>query len=70
LTKSGCRSTNVSLMPRTEAELEDISEAERRLLYVACTRAREHLLLTGLHRLLNIWPISKQKQAEQTRKFR
>ena len=26
-----------------EAELDDIYETERRLLYVACTRAREHL---------------------------
>jgi len=26
----------------------DIYEKERRLLYVACTRAREHLLLTGV----------------------
>jgi superfamily I DNA/RNA helicase len=31
-----------------EAELNDIYETERRLLYVACTRAREHLLLTGV----------------------
>lgn len=31
-----------------EAELDDIFETERRLLYVACTRAREHLLLTGV----------------------
>ncbi len=31
-----------------EAELDDIYESERRLLYVACTRAREHLLLTGV----------------------
>jgi hypothetical protein len=31
-----------------EAELDDIYETERRLLYVACTRAREHLLLTGV----------------------
>ena len=31
-----------------EAELDDIYETERRLLYVAATRAREHLLLTGL----------------------
>jgi hypothetical protein len=30
-----------------EAELDEIYETERRLLYVACTRAREHLLLTG-----------------------
>ena len=31
-----------------EAELDDIYETERRLLYVACTRAREYLLLTGV----------------------
>jgi superfamily I DNA/RNA helicase len=34
-----------------EAELDDIYETERRLLYVACTRAREHLLLTGVTRV-------------------
>jgi hypothetical protein len=32
-----------------EAELDDIYETERRLLYVACTRARERLLLTGVN---------------------
>lgn len=31
-----------------EAELDDIYETERRLLYVAATRARERLLLTGV----------------------
>ncbi|OUI96686.1 DNA helicase [Acetobacter indonesiensis] len=31
-----------------EAELDEIYETERRLLYVACTRAREHLFLTGV----------------------
>jgi len=31
-----------------EAELDDIYETERRLLYVACTRAREHLLVSGV----------------------
>jgi AAA domain/UvrD-like helicase C-terminal domain len=31
-----------------EAELDEIYETERRLLYVACTRARDHLLLTGV----------------------
>ena len=30
-----------------EAELDDIYDTERRLLYVACTRARERLLITG-----------------------
>ena len=31
-----------------EAELDDIYKTERRLLYFACIRAREHLLTTGV----------------------
>ena len=31
-----------------EADLEDVYNTERRLLYVACTRARDHLLVTGV----------------------
>jgi superfamily I DNA/RNA helicase len=31
-----------------EADLEDVYNTERHLLYVACTRARDHLLLTGV----------------------
>lgn len=31
-----------------EADLEDIYETERHLLYVACTRARDHLLVRGV----------------------
>ena len=31
-----------------EGELDDIYETERRLLYVACTRARDRLLVTGV----------------------
>lgn len=31
-----------------EAELDEIYETERRLLYVACTRARDQLLVTGI----------------------
>lgn len=30
-----------------DADLEDIYNTERQLLYVACTRAREHLMVTG-----------------------
>lgn len=30
------------------ADLEDVYETERHLLYVACTRARDHLLVTGV----------------------
>ncbi|MGB7404736.1 MAG: UvrD-helicase domain-containing protein [Pacificimonas sp.] len=32
-----------------EAELDDVYETERRLLDVACTRARDRLLVTGVH---------------------
>ena len=31
-----------------EVELEDVYETERRLFYVACTRARDRLLVTGI----------------------
>ena len=31
-----------------EADLEDVYDTERHLLYVACTRARERLLVTGV----------------------
>ncbi|HEX7448108.1 MAG TPA: 3'-5' exonuclease, partial [Pirellulales bacterium] len=31
-----------------EADLEDVFETERHLLYVGCTRARDHLLITGV----------------------
>ena len=31
-----------------DADLEDVYETERQLLYVACTRARDHLLVTGV----------------------
>ena len=30
------------------ADLEDLYNTERHLLYVACTRARDHLLITGV----------------------
>ncbi len=31
-----------------DADLEDVYNTERHLLYVACTRARDHLLVTGI----------------------
>ncbi len=31
-----------------ESDLEDVYQTERHLLYVACTRARDHLLVTGI----------------------
>ena len=31
-----------------DADLEDVYDTERQLLYVACTRARDHLLVTGV----------------------
>lgn len=31
-----------------EADLQEIYDTERHLLYVACTRARDHLLVTGV----------------------
>ena len=31
-----------------DADVEDVYSTERHLLYVACTRARDHLLVTGV----------------------
>lgn len=31
-----------------DADLEDVYNTERHLLYVACTRARDNLLVTGV----------------------
>jgi superfamily I DNA/RNA helicase len=31
-----------------EIELDDVYETERQLLYVACTRARDHLFISGV----------------------
>jgi ATP-dependent exoDNAse (exonuclease V) beta subunit len=31
-----------------EADLEEVYNAERQLLYVACTRARDHLMVSGV----------------------
>jgi superfamily I DNA/RNA helicase len=31
-----------------EATLQDVYDTERQLLYVACTRARDHLLVTSV----------------------
>src|SRR5688500_5746126 len=31
-----------------DADLEEVYETERHLLYVACTRARDHLMISGL----------------------
>ena len=41
---------------RGGAELDEIYETEQRLLYVACTRAQEHLMLSGA-RHPRIWTI-------------
>jgi len=31
-----------------DADLQEVYDTERHLLYVACTRARDHLLVTGV----------------------
>lgn len=31
-----------------DSDLQDVYDTERQLLYVACTRARDHLLVTGV----------------------
>jgi superfamily I DNA/RNA helicase len=49
----GCDEDKLPLRERVEAagdevELEDVYETERRLFYVACTRARDLFLVTGV----------------------
>ena len=49
----GCDEDKLPLRERVEqvgdeVELEDVYETERRLFYVACTRARDRLLVTGV----------------------
>jgi superfamily I DNA/RNA helicase len=49
----GCDDEIIPLQERIEAvgddsELEEVYNTERHLLYVACTRARDHLLVTGV----------------------
>jgi superfamily I DNA/RNA helicase len=48
-----CDDETIPLQERIEtvtddADLEDVYNTERQLLYVACTRARDHLLVTGV----------------------
>lgn len=48
-----CDDEVVPLQERIEAvvddsDLEEVYNTERHLLYVACTRARDHLLVTGI----------------------
>ena len=48
-----CDDEVLPLQSRVEAvtddsDLEEVYETERHLLYVACTRARDHLLVTGV----------------------
>jgi superfamily I DNA/RNA helicase len=49
----GCDDEIIPLQERIEnvaddADLEEVYYSERRLLYVACTRARDNLLVTGI----------------------
>ena len=49
----GCDDEILPLQERIEAvtddsDLEEVYNTERHLLYVACTRARDHLLVTGV----------------------
>jgi superfamily I DNA/RNA helicase len=48
-----CDDEVLPLQARIEAvtdqgDLEEVYDTERHLLYVACTRARDHLLVTGV----------------------
>jgi superfamily I DNA/RNA helicase len=38
-----------------DADLEEVYDSDRHLLYVACARARDHLLVTGVKRRQSFW---------------
>jgi superfamily I DNA/RNA helicase len=38
----------VAVMAGDDADLQEVYDTECHLLYVACTRARDHLLVTGV----------------------
>jgi superfamily I DNA/RNA helicase len=38
-----------------DANLKDVCDTERHLLYVACTRARDHLLVTATEPASSSW---------------
>jgi ATP-dependent exoDNAse (exonuclease V) beta subunit len=46
-----------------DADLEEVHNTERHLLYVACTRARDHLLITGSTPHRNSWMICGSAKA-------
>ena len=43
-----CPYSNVSRLSPDETELDEVYETERHLFYVACTRARDRLLVSGV----------------------
>ena len=50
-----------------EVELDDVYETERQLLYVACTRARDRLMISGVSPPLSssrIWRNFRDKRPE------
>ena len=48
LRRRGCPLQECIESVADNAELEDVYDTERHLLYVACTRARDHLLVTSV----------------------
>jgi ATP-dependent exoDNAse (exonuclease V) beta subunit len=53
LPDTASRSCSTNIRERIEtvgddAELQEVYDTERHLLYVACTRARDHLLITSV----------------------
>ena len=56
---SACNDEIIPLQERIEtvgddADLQEVYDTERHLLYVACTRARDHLLITSVVQVLTL----------------
>jgi superfamily I DNA/RNA helicase len=61
----GCDDEMIPLQERIETvtdegDVEDVYTTERYLLYVACTRARDHLLVTSTALNRNSWRIRSE----------
>jgi superfamily I DNA/RNA helicase len=48
-----------------DADLHEVYETERHLLYVACTRARDHLLVSGVEPVSEFLDDFKESEREQ-----
>ena len=52
-----------------DADLQEVYDTERHLLYVACTRARDHLLVTSVEPARSFWTICALNRPQPEKPF-